>query len=638
MHKLPLGLVALLLLPLSACSCEGSDPAADEDVSLADAGAIDAGLLDAGAEDAGDEDAGDEDAGDEDAGDGDAGDGGASVECVDADGDSISDAHEGEGDDDQDGTPNAQDEDADGDGIPDREEAGDEDCATPPVDTDDDGVPDFLDADADGDGLLDSEEQAAGTDPRDPDSDDDGYGDLVEVTHEGLLCPEGGLDGGPDGGSDGGSEGEGACGCATRADCTPPADTYFVLPHGGPSTTLDLRFDTTVRDLDVFFLPDLTGSMGGTLSRIQSMVAAPETGLIDRISASVPGAWFGGGFFQDFPLGPYGSAFEGYSDQAFGLAIGMTPPSGAADVAAAFGALSARGGGDGPEAHNEALHQLLSGEGGSWALASSEYTLPPFVDDCAGTGWGAPCFRDGALVVAVMFTDICAHDGPPGESLTCGGYAGIEPAPTPWDDVVTELNARGAKVIGVNASSYECASSGGPNGTSPCYYLAQVAEASGTVDLDDNALVYDLPLGGESDEVFVDTVVGAVETLATQAPLDITTSIRDADGSSGVDATTFVAASAPGCHDGVLDPCWEAPEGVAHEDAVSGVDATTFHGVVPGTSVTFRLTLRNDSLPGESRARLERVVVEARHGDALLDSRELVLIVPAAASSTDSAE
>ena len=74
----------------------------------------------------------------------------------DADEDTIATADEGSDDADMDGLPNAEDTDSDGDGILDIEEAGDRDCATPPVDTDDDGIPAFLDLDSNGDGPPDA--------------------------------------------------------------------------------------------------------------------------------------------------------------------------------------------------------------------------------------------------------------------------------------------------------------------------------------------------------------------------------------------------------------------------------------------------------------------------------------------------
>jgi len=67
-------------------------------------------------------------------------------------------------------------------------------------------------------------------------------------------------------------------------------------------------------------------------------------------------------------------------------------------------ALPSNGGADGPESQVESLYQIATGEGlGSWVPA---YAGP----DCVG----APCFREGALPIIVMFTDAPMHNGPPG--------------------------------------------------------------------------------------------------------------------------------------------------------------------------------------------------------------------------------
>ena len=106
----------------------------------------------------------------------------------DADGDTISDADEGNGgvDTDMDTTPDSLDADSDNDGIDDIIEAGDADPSTPPRDSDMDGTPDFRDTDSDNDGIPDSVEGVADPDndgiPNylDTDSDNDGIPDSVE--------------------------------------------------------------------------------------------------------------------------------------------------------------------------------------------------------------------------------------------------------------------------------------------------------------------------------------------------------------------------------------------------------------------------------------------------------------------------
>ena len=144
---------------------------------------------------------------------------------------------------------------------------------------------------------------------------DDGLGDLAEGAYERFNCPDG------TSGTD--------CGCATQASCTIPREHFYVvLPFNGPPVERDLEFGTDIRVADVFFVTDITGSMSGTLDRVQATVGTPGTGLIDRISATIPEAWFGGGYFQDFPFGSYG----GGTDEAFGLAIATL----AVFIAAAF--------------------------------------------------------------------------------------------------------------------------------------------------------------------------------------------------------------------------------------------------------------------------------------------------------------
>ncbi|MAA79853.1 MAG: hypothetical protein CL916_11400 [Deltaproteobacteria bacterium] len=98
----------------------------------------------------------------------------------DDDNDGIPSLQEGFSDIDDDGIPNAYDTDADGDEINDADERNwDVDC---------DGTEEFLDSDpddgpcsdSDGDGRTNDEEEECGTDPFDPDSDNDGLIDSQE--------------------------------------------------------------------------------------------------------------------------------------------------------------------------------------------------------------------------------------------------------------------------------------------------------------------------------------------------------------------------------------------------------------------------------------------------------------------------
>lgn len=111
---------------------------------------------------------------------------------IDEDGDTITDTDEGKifgTDTDGDGDFDYLDEDSDDDGLSDRDEAGDYDRDTPPVDSDGDLIPDFQDPDADNDTIADGVEGTADPDGdgvpnfRDTDSDNDRLGDATEYAH-----------------------------------------------------------------------------------------------------------------------------------------------------------------------------------------------------------------------------------------------------------------------------------------------------------------------------------------------------------------------------------------------------------------------------------------------------------------------
>ncbi len=118
----------------------------------------------------------------------------------DADGDGISDLHEGyleDLDSDNDGIPNYRDTDSDNDGIPDKLEARADGkpnvSGDPPADSDSDGVPDYADDDSDNNGILDGAEPPGDSDGDglpdrvDTDDDNDRLSDEIEIA--GIFSP-----------------------------------------------------------------------------------------------------------------------------------------------------------------------------------------------------------------------------------------------------------------------------------------------------------------------------------------------------------------------------------------------------------------------------------------------------------------
>ncbi len=364
---------------------------------------------------------------------------------VDADADFILDAVEGLNDADGDGLFDFRDLDSDADGLLDREESGDEDLATAPIDSDGDGLPDYLDLDSDGDAILDLEEGRADSDQDgipdrlELDADDDGFSDTLEAgdtdlgtspidtdgdsvpdyrdtdsDDDGLLdIDEPGCPAGPDRrlvDSDGDSFQD----AAERGVGSDPCDAgsgieafYFVLPASGAQDSDVLVFDDTeVDDADIVLNVDTTGSMGGEITNLRNSLS---TIIVPGVEAVVPNPGFSVSTFQDFPITPYGANADG--DRPFSLEQRVTTDSAA--VQAALNGLSTRNGQDTRESGLEALGQVANGTGTTWVGGSVSAFNPSqnrIVGVADGTGGGVG-LRSGALPIVVHVSDAPSHLG-----------------------------------------------------------------------------------------------------------------------------------------------------------------------------------------------------------------------------------
>jgi hypothetical protein len=529
------------------------------------------------------------------------GDGAPDFQDVDSDNDTIADLHEAVADTDMDGIPDRFDSDSDGDGILDSAEAGDADFRTPPIDTDSDLIPDFRDTDSDGDGIGDTDEVALGTDPRRADTDGDGVSDLVEI----AACPPG----------------DASCaGDATNPASSPRSrgDFVFFEPYMMPPLpardTLD--FATDLRVADVYFLMDTTGSMGGAISSLQAGLSTPGSGIIDRVRTVIPDVWFGVGGFDDYLVGGYGYADS--CDRAYYNLQDITASTTTAQ--AAVNRLATHFGGDGPESMFPALYSVASGLGlpgeSGWNFTRSTGgdpgpiwsgcpDFPPYGACPAGhRGW--PCFRPGAVPIVVAITDIDSHNGPGDAHLYTA--AGSTDAPR-YPATVAALNAANVRVIGI-------AVYGGGRA-----HLEQVARDTGALDAAGRPLVTDWSGGAISDEV-----VGQIQTLANQTPLDISVEYLD-DPADGVDSWTafvdHIEANTAG------DPARGCAARGA-EDTNSDGHADTFRDVTPGNRVCFDIVVRqNDTVMPTTEPQIFRATLRVL-GDGFteLDRRDVFFLVP----------
>jgi hypothetical protein len=539
--------------------------------------------------------------------------GGVIINCddpTDSDGDGIADSREGDGDPDNDGIPSDADDDSDGDGIPDSVEAGTRGPCSP-VDSDTDGTPDFADLDSDNDGLSDQRERGLGTDPTSVDSDGDGVTDLGEVDGS-MTDPN------------------------DASSTIPPGDFFVLLPYQGAHENRNLEFSTNIEVADVFFLVDMTGSMGDERA---NLITGLLTVVVPGIEAAIPNVEFGVGGFDDYPYGGYGSNCEVLSlsgtgtgprcDTPFYLLREIGPverdvgawsltasasqcpidtsvrnigriqgtPNGRPDLLEAVEGLPCHFGSDGPESYVPALYATATGMGLTWPTGSVPGQSCPSIPDEPAPRVGYPCFRPGALPIILFVGDNLFHNGPSGSNPY--DFA----APT-YDQAIAELNRIHARVIGVNSGKARAE-------------LEAVSRATGTVRADGSPLVFDIASDGSG---LSSTIVDAVRDVVGGTPQDVTTRRENVAGNpDNFDATRFILSITPF-------------EGFTPSGAAGGYvskDATTFYGVIPGTRVEFAIDFHNDVRPPAATAQIFRArIIVLGNSVAELDARNVYIVVP----------
>lgn len=182
--------------------------------------------------------------------------------------------------------------------------------------------------------------------------------------------------------------------------------------------------------LDVYMLVDLSGSFADDLPVFK--VQAPN--MISNLKAAYPGARFGLGKFEDYPIHPFGDAASG--DKAYERIIDLTFDTDA--VLSCISSLFTRYGEDGPQSQLPALYQAATGAGQDLSgVGFPGASIPP--------GQQAN-FRDGAAKLFILWTDAPFHN--PGDP-------GTIPYPGPsFDQTVEAIKALDPPmVIGISSGS-----------------------------------------------------------------------------------------------------------------------------------------------------------------------------------------
>ncbi|MBX7192690.1 MAG: hypothetical protein K1X94_11560 [Sandaracinaceae bacterium] len=521
----------------------------------------------------------------------------------DADGDGLYDDYETDRDTDMDGVPNSMDTDSDGDGYPDMDEAGAlGGCAA--RDTDVDGLPDYIDNDSDNDGLSDGEERDRYfTNPLSQDTDGDGFDDLAEAVNDEAtpLDPLIGIN---------------------------PEDFYVVLPYNDPAVNRTLQFNSRVRQADVFFMMDRTGSMTEEVTELKRNLETVVTGIADAI----PDIGVGFGGFAGF-----GGRAAGGCTTVFGVETCQDGPEGdtpfhlystittdRAQMLRDVMLLDADQGGANWASWNEALFQAATGDGVlPWVPAQTCMAIP----DEIGRRYGYPCFRPGSLPIMVVLTDTSSKNGPLTMGVSGGTYdtSGFTMGrPRTYTQTLGSLSMIGARVIGVmsiTGGGSDC----GPQISDPTCIeqFDVVARDTGTVDAAGDPITFQIGCDGSG---LGTGLVHAIQTLATETPQNIRGDVRDGDDFppevGPVDATLFVKA---------ITPTQLLDGGTVVTCPMSGrCDDRDFFDVRPGQRVEFDVRFLNDFVPPRRTAQVFRATIfVVGNGIAELDARDVTIVVPA---------
>lgn len=196
---------------------------------------------------------------------------------------------------------------------------------------------------------------------------------------------------------------------AAMADSITPASYSATLGIGESVTihktvTIDNAPPTTAK-VDVFFMFDTTGSMGGLLADAKNNASA-----ITTAASALGDVQFGVGRYDDFPVYPYGTG----ADTPWEL---VTDIGSAADAQTGINSLTAGGGEDWPESNLYALHEAAT-----------------------DVSWRADSTR-----IMVWFGDATGHDADlePAYATATGSTVGL-------DDTISALTAQNITVEAID--------------------------------------------------------------------------------------------------------------------------------------------------------------------------------------------
>lgn len=379
-------------------------------------------------------------------------------------------------------------------------------------------------------------------------------------------------------------------------------DFFFVVPfQEAPSPANDvLKFGTNIKQADVAFVMDTTGSMGDSIENLKN---ALQGTLMTQLQAAIPNVGLAVVDFRDF-------------GDSHTVLVRQPITTNLSAAQGAVASMSANGGGDAYEASVAALHHTITGAANSGIPA---HTPAP------GTSGGVD-FRPGSVPIVVHIHDNGWHD--PSGAVS-------------FADVKTAF-------VGANAKFVNIADNGGPENwadeLSDATSSNVPASATGTcgaccTDYNGGARGATGP-GGSCRLNFLSSggggvssgVVKAIEAIAVGSIFDVK-AIPSNDpknvgvGGQPVDATKFIKALRAMDEGNAANGC---PAAEAKDSDGDGVK-DTFVAVKVGTPVCFEVVPQTNTIvPPEAIPQFFNAFVDVIgvQGNVLLDKRSVLFLVP----------
>jgi hypothetical protein len=389
-------------------------------------------------------------------------------------------------------------------------------------------------------------------------------------------------------------------------------DFFFVVPYqDAPSPTSDvLKFSTNIKQADVAFVMDTTGSMMNAIAALKSALSGT---LLGQLQMAIPDVGIAIVDHKDFGQG-----------DLWGVLVRQAITTNLASAQAAVNLMSAEGGGDEPEAQVGAMYFTLTGAANSGSPAVAAHT------PATPLAFGGVDFRSGSVPVVVEITDASWHD-PSGSasiaalktafSTTRAKFVNVEETGT-GDGPEAQANdlsdatssnvpaAAFGTVAGCSAGQCCTGVNGagraptGPGGTCRLNFLTSNGNGVST------------------------GIVKAIEAIAVGSTFDVTANAaNDPKNAGGVDATKFIKALRAMDEGNPANGC---PAAAAKDSNGDGIK-DTFLAVKAGTPVCFEvIPAVNTIVPPTLDPQFFNAFVNviAVQGNLQLDKRDVLFLVP----------